>query len=97
MHPTKVSREKLQQLTDLPNIGKACAADLLLLGYHKPQDLIGADPFQMYQALCARTGVRHDPCMIDVFISVTRFMAGEAPAVWWNFTEERKQKFTELP
>ena len=94
MHPTKVSRDKLQKLTDLPNIDKASAGDLMLLGYQTPQDLVGADPFQMYQELCVRTGVRHDPCVLDVFMSVTRFMAGEAPAVWWDFTEERKLRYT---
>jgi hypothetical protein len=29
--------------------------------------------------------------VLDVFISVTRFMAGEAPMTWWSFTEERKR------
>ncbi|HPT57671.1 MAG TPA: helix-hairpin-helix domain-containing protein, partial [Casimicrobium sp.] len=29
---------------------------------------------------------------IDVFISVTRFMNGEAARPWWNYTAERKQK-----
>lgn len=94
MHPTKVDRAKLNKLTDLPNIGKASAADLVLLGYQHPQDLVGADPFQMYHELCLKTGVRHDPCVIDVFMSVTRFMAGEPPKLWWDFTDERKQKIT---
>lgn len=94
MHPTKVDRAKLNKLTDLPNIGKASAADLVLLGYQQPQDLVGADPFQMYHELCLKTGVRHDPCVIDVFMSVTRFMAGEPPKLWWDFTEERKQKIS---
>lgn len=37
---------------------------------------------------------RHDPCVIDVFMSVTRFMAGVAGAAaqpWWAFTSERKR------
>jgi len=41
--------------------------------------------------LCAITQIRHDPCMIDVFVSITRFMAGEAPRPWWDYTEERKR------
>lgn len=45
----------------------------------------------MYETLCAKTGVRHDPCVIDVFISVTRFMAGETPRPWWDYTAQRKQ------
>jgi len=35
-------------------------------------------------------GCRHDPCVIDVFISVTSFMNGSDPEPWWAFTAERK-------
>jgi Pathogenicity locus len=31
--------------------------------------------------------------VLDVFISVTRFMGGEAPLPWWCFTAERKQRW----
>jgi hypothetical protein len=96
MNPEKVCREKLSQLTDLPNIGKASASDLVVLGITHPQQLLGRDPFQMYEQLCELTQVRHDPCVIDVFMSITRFMAGEAPQAWWKFTEERKQTWRGL-
>ncbi|WP_410211203.1 helix-hairpin-helix domain-containing protein [Aquirhabdus sp.] len=91
MHPSKVDRNLLTQLTDLPNIGKACAADLQLLGISKPQQLVGVDPYALYELLCLKTGVRHDPCMIDTFISITRFMNGEEAKPWWTYTAERKQ------
>lgn len=91
MHPSKVDRTRLQRLTDLPNIGKASAADLELLGIRHPEQLIGRDPFAMHAQLCAQTGVRHDPCVIDVFMSITRFMDGEKAQDWWAFTEERKR------
>jgi Pathogenicity locus len=91
MHPSKVDRRHLSKLTDLPNIGKAGAADLKLLGIHLPSDLVGKCPFAMHKALCEKTGVQHDPCVIDVFISITRFMAGEDARVWWDYTEERKR------
>ena len=91
MNPGKVERSRLERLTDLPNIGKACAADLHLLGLHEPNQLIGKSPFEMYEALCRITGSHQDPCVIDVFISITRFMSGEDPRPWWHYTEERKQ------
>jgi hypothetical protein len=97
MHPAKVTRQKVRQLTDLPNIGKAGAADLRLLDIQHPTDLIGRDPYQMYQQLCQLTGHTHDPCVIDVFIAVTRFMAGEPPQPWWFYTQERKQQLTGRP
>ncbi len=91
MNPSKVVRDNVRQLTDLPNIGKASAADLVVLGITHPLQLIGRDPFQMYQELCEITQQKHDPCVIDVFISIVRFMAGEPAQVWWAFTAERQQ------
>ncbi|GCF91912.1 helix-hairpin-helix domain-containing protein [Shewanella oncorhynchi] len=90
MNPAKVVRAEVKQLTDLPNIGKACAADLRLLGIDKPEQLLDRNPYELYQTLCDKTGKRHDPCMLDVFISITRFMAGEDPKPWWFYTDERK-------
>ncbi|MDO8652117.1 MAG: helix-hairpin-helix domain-containing protein [Undibacterium sp.] len=94
MNPAKVIRSRVKDLTDLPNIGKAGAADLQLIGIGNPRQLIGQSPFDMYRKLCDITGTRHDPCVIDVFMSVTRFMAGEEPRVWWAFTDERKRLTT---
>lgn len=95
MHPDKVTRDQVKTLTDLPNIGKAGAADLRLLGYQTPADLAGAAPFAMYERLCAITGATHAPCVLDVFISVTRFMAGDEPQAWWQYTEQRKRMLDE--
>ena len=91
MHPAKVRRDRLHDLTDLPNIGRAMAEDLRLLGVHRPEQLKGLDPLEMYERLQAVTGKRQDPCVLDVFLSVTRFMNGEAPRCWWEYTLERKQ------
>jgi Pathogenicity locus len=91
VNPSKVNRNHQSRLTDLPNIGKASAADLVLLGIDEPSQLIGRCPFALYEALCEKTGVRHDPCVMDVFMSITRFMDGEAAKPWWAFTEERKR------
>jgi hypothetical protein len=92
MNPAKVERSKVKRLTDLPNIGPAMAKDLELIGINTPPQLVGKDPVMLYQRLCKQTGTRHDPCVLDVFISVTRFMAGEAPQPWWHYTEERKRR-----
>lgn len=95
MNPDKVRRDRLGRLTDLPNIGPAMAKDLLLLGVHEPRQLVGMSPFQMYETLCEKTGVRHDPCVIDVFMSITGFMAGDDPQPWWAYTPLRKQAVAE--
>lgn len=90
MNPRTVQRHLVRDLTDLPNIGKASAGDLQLIGVDTPQALIGLCPYAMYDLLCAVTGARHDPCVIDVFISITRFMAGDEPQPWWAYTAQRK-------
>ena len=90
MNPHKVDRARIDQLTDLPNVGKATASDLCLLGFRSPQQLAGECPFAMYERLCRNTRQRHDPCVIDVFMSVISFMKGESPRPWWEFTATRK-------
>lgn len=90
LNPDKVRRNEVKQLTDLPNIGKAGAQDLRLLGIHHPDDLRGRDPYEMYLTLQALTVTRHDPCVLDVFISITRFINGEPARPWHAYTAERK-------
>lgn len=92
MNPAKVDRQRVKALTDLPNIGPAISADLRRLGIRAPGDLAGRDPFEMYETLCEITGARHDPCVIDVFMSATRFVAGDEPRPWWAYTAERKRR-----
>jgi hypothetical protein len=91
MNPVKVKRDCVKQLTDLPNIGKAMAENLRTIGIIKPEQLTGRSPYEMYQELCSKTGSRHDPCVIDVFVSITRFIEGDNPRPWWEYTAERKR------
>lgn len=81
-----------QKLEDLPNIGKAMAGDFRLLGIAHPRQLVGRDPYRLYDELCAATGARHDLCVIDTFISAVRFMEGAPPHPWWRYTAERKRR-----
>ncbi|MGD8547062.1 MAG: helix-hairpin-helix domain-containing protein [Thiohalophilus sp.] len=87
-----MQRTEIYKLQDIPNIGKAIEKNLILLGLNEPIKLIGKDPYQMYSDLCKITGTRHDPCLIDVFISAVRYMEGGPPRKWWEFTNERKKK-----
>ena len=86
-----VSRAEITDLEEIPNVGPSIAANMRLIGIMSPQDLLGKDPYTMHDDLCHITGVRHDPCVIDVFIAAVRFMAGEPAKPWWKFTSERKQ------
>lgn len=64
---------------------------LKLLDIKHPRKLIGKDPFKMYDDLCLFMGKKQDPCIIDVFMSVIRFMEGSDAQPWWFFTHERKK------
>jgi hypothetical protein len=88
-------RERVSRLEELPNIGKAMANDLQLIGIDNPRKLIGKEPFELYEELCITSGKRHDPCVIDVFMSVIHFMEGGEPLPWWSFTDERKKHTTQ--
>jgi hypothetical protein len=86
-----MNRERYTSLEQIPNIGTSMAEDLRLIGLSHPQDLIGRNPYAMYEELCRKTRQRHDPCVIDVFISAVRFMQGEPKRPWWAYTLERKR------
>ena len=88
-------RETVSRLDELPNIGKAMADYLQLIGIDHPRKLIGKEPFELYEELCTRSGKRLDPCVIDVFMSVIHFMEGGDPLSWWSFTDKRKKHITQ--
>ena len=79
-----------KRLQDIPNIGPSIADDLRALGIERPKQLIGKDPYALYQRMNKLTGVRQDPCLCDCFISAVRFMEGAPPTPWWQYTAERK-------
>jgi hypothetical protein len=79
-----------ESFEQLPNVGPSMAADLRALGVRHPRELAHRDPFVLYQSLCAHTGKRQDPCVLDTFMAITDFMRGAAPAPWWRYTAQRK-------
>ncbi len=90
-----ITRDTVARLEDLPNVGPSIAGDLRGIGVSLPSDLPGRDPYALYDALCAATGIRHDPCVLDVFISAVRFMEGAPAHTWWHYTAERKRTLAE--
>ncbi len=87
------SAEECEQLEQLPNIGPSLAGDLRSIGIAIPADLIASDAYTLYLALCARSGKRQDPCVLDTFIAACEFMRGAAPTPWWLYTARRKQQY----
>jgi hypothetical protein len=93
VNPSKVIREKVIKLTDLPNIGKTVSADLEKIGINKPEQLKGQDPYDLYVRFCKFFGEKQDPCTLDVLMSIIDFMNGGEPRVWWYYTAERKKRY----
>jgi hypothetical protein len=82
-----------EQLEQLPNIGPSIAADLRRIGVLHPRELATHDALQLYRRLCAATGKRQDPCVLDTFMAATDFMRGAAPRPWWEYTAQRKLQY----
>jgi len=77
-------------LDQIPNIGRSLAEDLRGIGIRTPKALVGKDPLRLYQTLNQKTGIRHDPCVLDTFMAAVAFMNGEGAKPWWAYTPQRK-------
>ena len=53
----RVSKRGVAKLEDLMNVGPSIADDLRGIGIMHPDDLIGKDPYALYEKLCRQTGV----------------------------------------
>lgn len=82
------------QLEDLPNIGKAIAADLRRIGILRPDQLAKREPITIFHELSTVMGHRLDPCVLYTLISVKHFLESGEAIPWWNFTVEGKNLLT---
>jgi len=94
--PKAKSADECQHLEQLPNIGPSLAASLRRIGVQHPADLRDQDAYALYRRLCAETGQRQDPCVLDTFMAATDFMRGAAAAPWWTYTATRMAAFGSL-
>jgi hypothetical protein len=96
MNPSKVRRQDVKEFTHLPNVGPKIASTMFGMGTERPADLVGRDRFELYLTLCETGGRRYDPCVLDVFLSITGFMRGDEPKARWAYTAERKRAYPDL-
>ena len=61
------------------------------LGVTAPAQLAGQDPYELFERLCAVDGRRHDPCLLDTFMSAVDQADGKPARPWWEYTPERKR------
>jgi hypothetical protein len=88
--------EDAKKFTDIPNVGPRMAEDFKKLGIKNPQDLKGKDALKLYKKMCALSGTRQDPCVLDTYLAVVDFMNGGTPKPWWRFTAARKKRYPNL-
>lgn len=81
---------KKKHLQDLKNVGKATLRDLHILGINSVFDLAHQDPTELFGQLERLTGMRHDPCMWDVFAAIIHEAKTGEPTSWWAWTAQRK-------
>ncbi len=96
MKPKKTStpqQDVLRVLQTIPNVGPAIAGDLVRLGITDVRQVGERDAGEMYETLCALDGVRHDPCVLDVFSAAVAYAQGEPARPWWEFSRERKARY----
>ena len=86
-----MNRNQYTKLEQLPNIGHSIAGDLRHIGIFHSQELLKQDPYAMYDKLCRISQQRQDPCVLDTFISIVRYMQGAPKRPWWAYTAERKK------
>lgn len=80
-----------KELLKLANIGPAMVRDFARLGITEPAQLAGQDAVELYERLRETDGVRHDPCVLDTFMSAVDQADGAPPRPWWTYTPERKR------
>ena len=80
-------------LAEMANVGPATLADFKVLRIERVDQLAKLKPqdaFRLWNKLGRLTGHRHDPCVIDLFLSVISQANADKPRPWWHFTSQRK-------
>lgn len=78
-------------LQAIPGVGPSLERDLRDLGFERVEDLVGQDPWAMYEALGRLRGARQDPCVLYVFRCTIYYASHDRhdPELlkWWNWKD----------
>jgi hypothetical protein len=81
-------------LLALANVGPAVARYLERVGITQTGQLAGRDAIEIYEEMCAASGRRLDPCLLDTVMSAVEQADGGPARPWWHYTAERKRKLS---
>jgi hypothetical protein len=95
LHPPRgLANASERKLMDLAGVGRSIAGDLDRLGVRSVSELAACSGDELYKDLCALTGTRQDPCVLDVFrCAVAQARDLELPEEqknWWWWSRQRK-------
>lgn len=78
-------------LKQIPGVGPAIERYLNMAGVNEVDDLRGRKPRQLYDAVCAATGMRQDPCLLYTFGLAVYYAENEVHDAellkWWNWKD----------
>jgi len=83
--------EQAGRLEELPNIGKAIAADLRAVGIMQPRQLAELAPMTVYIRLASVMAERHDPCVLYTLLAARHFLDSGEVHPWWKFAAEGRR------
>ena len=93
---SKHAKSELQELQQIPGVGKKIAEELCDLGLRTVQDLRNRDPEELYFRLCVQKGMNVDRCMLYVFRCAVYYATNKKhdPELlkWWNWKEDNRTK-----
>jgi pathogenicity locus Cdd1 protein len=81
-------------LLELANVGPAVARYFERVGITQPSQLAGRDAIEIYEGMCAASGRRLDPCLLDTVMSAVEQADGGPARPWWDYTAERKRRLS---
>ncbi len=80
----------MNDLREIPGIGRSLAADLKSLGYTEVQDLRGENPEEMYDRLQTQVGAHVDRCVLYNFRCAVYYAEGGREPdklKWWSWKD----------
>lgn len=83
----------LQELEQIPGVGKSIAEDLWNLGIRSIEELKAKDPEDLYLQHCIQMGAPVDRCVLYVFRCANYYASHDKhePELlqWWNWKDEK--------
>ncbi|MFZ1083165.1 MAG: helix-hairpin-helix domain-containing protein [Candidatus Kryptoniota bacterium] len=89
------NESKVEDLMQVPGVGKSVAMDLLKIGITTVHDLRGKDPETLYELINRKEGDTQDRCLLYVFRCAVYYASTKKSAQhpeklkWWNWTDTR--------